>query len=55
MGKDNRFIFSFFSLDITPATQGSRIVMMTLIVVALAVLPSLLADVARTMQKRNGM
>ncbi|ORZ13209.1 hypothetical protein BCR42DRAFT_72769 [Absidia repens] len=39
--------------DITPRTEGSRVVMMTLIVIALAVLPSLLTDVARTLQKRN--
>ncbi|CAO3617854.1 unnamed protein product [Cunninghamella echinulata] len=39
--------------DITPRTEGSRVVMMTLIVVALAILPNLLADVARTLQKRN--
>jgi hypothetical protein len=42
-------------IDITPRTEGSRVVMMTLIVVSLAVLPSLLADVARTLQKRNGI
>lgn len=49
-------ISSFYcSVDITPRTEGSRVVMMTLIVVSLAVLPSLLADVARTLQKRNGM
>jgi Na+/citrate or Na+/malate symporter len=48
-------ISSFYSsVDITPRTEGSRVVMMTLIVVSLAVLPSLLADVARTLQKRNG-
>ncbi|CAO3626501.1 unnamed protein product [Cunninghamella blakesleeana] len=39
--------------DITPRTEGSRVVMMTLIVVSLAILPNLLADVARTLQKRN--
>ncbi|CEP14358.1 hypothetical protein [Parasitella parasitica] len=39
--------------DITPHTQGSRIVMMLLIVISLAVLPSLLADALSTLRKRN--
>ncbi|KAI8643141.1 hypothetical protein BD408DRAFT_415336 [Parasitella parasitica] len=39
--------------DITPHTQGSRIVMMLLIVISLAVLPSLLADALNTLRKRN--
>ncbi|KAI8068368.1 hypothetical protein BC940DRAFT_238176 [Gongronella butleri] len=39
--------------DITPQTEGSRVVMMAIIVISLCVLPSLLADVARTLQKRN--
>lgn len=41
-------------LDITPHTEGSRVVMMLLIVISLAVLPSLLADVLNTLRKRNG-
>ncbi|KAI9257078.1 hypothetical protein EDC94DRAFT_522812 [Helicostylum pulchrum] len=40
--------------DITPHTEGSRVVMMLLIVVSLAVLPGLLADVLSTLRKRNG-
>ncbi|KAI7887274.1 uncharacterized protein EV154DRAFT_427234 [Mucor mucedo] len=40
--------------DITPHTEGSRVVMMLLIVISLAVLPSLLADVLNTLRKRNG-
>lgn len=39
--------------DITPHTEGSRVVMMLLIVISLAVLPSLLADVLNTLRKRN--
>ncbi|GAA5796488.1 hypothetical protein HPULCUR_001860 [Helicostylum pulchrum] len=39
--------------DITPHTEGSRVVMMLLIVVSLAVLPGLLADVLSTLRKRN--
>ncbi|KAI8981503.1 hypothetical protein BDB01DRAFT_794345 [Pilobolus umbonatus] len=39
--------------DITPTTEGSRIVMMLLIVISLAVLPSLLADALNTLRKRN--
>ncbi|OBZ91782.1 Potassium channel subfamily T member 1 [Choanephora cucurbitarum] len=39
--------------DITPHTEGSRIVMMLLIVISLAVLPNLLADVLNTLRKRN--
>lgn len=42
-------------IDITPATQGSRIVMMLLIVIALAVLPGLIGDVSETLQKRRGI
>lgn len=41
-------------VDITPHTEGSRVVMMLLIVISLAVLPSLLADVLNTLRKRNG-
>ncbi|KAI8088372.1 hypothetical protein BDF21DRAFT_334340 [Thamnidium elegans] len=40
--------------DITPHTEGSRVVMMLLIVISLAVLPGLLADVLSTLRKRNG-
>jgi hypothetical protein len=43
-----------FLLDITPHTEGSRVVMMLLIVISLAVLPSLLADALNTLRKRNG-
>ncbi|KAL0097216.1 calcium-activated BK potassium channel alpha subunit-domain-containing protein [Phycomyces blakesleeanus] len=39
--------------DITPSTEGSRIVMMLLIVISLAVLPSLLADSLSTLRKRQ--
>ncbi|EPB88136.1 hypothetical protein HMPREF1544_05080 [Mucor circinelloides 1006PhL] len=39
--------------DITPHTEGSRVVMMLLIVISLAVLPSLLADALNTLRKRN--
>ncbi|KAI8886667.1 voltage-gated potassium channel [Backusella circina FSU 941] len=39
--------------DITPDTQGSRIVMMLLIVIALAVLPTLIGDVSDTIQRRR--
>ncbi|KAI8981829.1 hypothetical protein BDF20DRAFT_863480 [Mycotypha africana] len=39
--------------DITPHTEGSRVVMMMLIVISLAVLPTLLADVLNTFRKRN--
>ena len=41
-------------LDITPQTEGSRVVMMLLIVISLAVLPSLIADALNTLRKRNG-
>ncbi|ORE05391.1 hypothetical protein BCV72DRAFT_209459 [Rhizopus microsporus var. microsporus] len=40
--------------DITPQTEGSRVVMMLLIVISLAVLPSLIADALNTLRKRNG-
>ncbi|EIE81859.1 hypothetical protein RO3G_06564 [Rhizopus delemar RA 99-880] len=40
--------------DITPRTEGSRVIMMVLIVTSLAVLPSLIADVLNTLRKRNG-
>ncbi|KAI9470852.1 MAG: hypothetical protein EXX96DRAFT_490425 [Benjaminiella poitrasii] len=40
--------------DITPHTEGSRVVMMLLIVISLAVLPTLLADALNTLRKRNG-
>ncbi|KAI8089736.1 uncharacterized protein BX664DRAFT_264101 [Halteromyces radiatus] len=43
---------SLYVVMVTLSTVGYG-VMMTLIVVSLAVLPSLLADVARTLQKRN--
>ncbi|ORZ17354.1 hypothetical protein BCR42DRAFT_326519 [Absidia repens] len=55
-GVNYSILDSLYVVMVTLSTVGyggSRIVMMTLIVVALAVLPSLLADVARTMQKRN--
>ncbi|KAG0768811.1 hypothetical protein G6F26_000843 [Rhizopus arrhizus] len=39
--------------DITPQTEGSRIVMMLLIVISLAVLPNLIADALSTLRKRN--
>ncbi|CAO3700020.1 unnamed protein product [Rhizopus stolonifer] len=39
--------------DITPRTEGSRVVMMLLIVISLAVLPSLIADALNTLRKRN--
>ncbi|KAG1448769.1 hypothetical protein G6F56_008849 [Rhizopus delemar] len=39
--------------DITPQTEGSRVVMMLLIVISLAVLPSLIADALSTLRKRN--
>ncbi|KAI8052598.1 calcium-activated BK potassium channel alpha subunit-domain-containing protein [Gilbertella persicaria] len=39
--------------DITPNTQGSRIVMMLLIVIALSVLPVLISDVLDTLRKRK--
>ncbi|KAI7868459.1 hypothetical protein BDF14DRAFT_1793440 [Spinellus fusiger] len=39
--------------DITPHTDASRIVMMLLIVISLAVLPSLLADSLSTLRKRQ--
>ncbi|KAG2190906.1 hypothetical protein INT46_006667 [Mucor plumbeus] len=39
--------------DITPNTQASRIVMMLLIVIALAVLPGLVTDVSDTLRKRK--
>ncbi|CAO3664178.1 unnamed protein product [Rhizopus microsporus] len=39
--------------DITPQTEGSRVVMMLLIVISLAVLPSLIADALNTLRKRN--
>jgi voltage-gated potassium channel Kch len=40
--------------DITPSTEGSRVIMMLLIVISLAALPSLLADVLNTVRKRSG-
>jgi hypothetical protein len=42
------------SIDITPNTQASRIVMMMLIVIALSVLPGLIGDVSETFRKRKG-
>lgn len=44
----------YIIIDITPQTEGSRVVMMLLIVISLAVLPGLLADVLTTVRKRNG-
>jgi hypothetical protein len=52
---DHRFVCLFIKKkDITPNTQGSRIVMMLLIVIALAVLPTLIGDVSDTIQRRRG-
>lgn len=45
---------TYSHVDITPQTEGSRVVMMLLIVISLAVLPGLLADVLTTVRKRNG-
>lgn len=51
---DQNMSLTVNTTDITPHTEGSRVVMMLLIVISLAVLPSLLADALNTLRKRNG-
>ncbi|ORX56940.1 hypothetical protein DM01DRAFT_318668 [Hesseltinella vesiculosa] len=57
-GTNYSILDSLYVVMVTLSTVGyggkpTRVVMMALIVISLAVLPSLLADVARTLQKRN--
>ena len=41
-------------LDITPSASSSRIVIILLILITVAVIPSLISDLLDTMQKRDG-
>jgi hypothetical protein len=51
----NYFLFELKPLlEITPNTEASRIVMMLMIILALAVLPGLLSDVSETIRKHKG-